>query len=377
MRARIPTTNARSVLIGCVTLAIAGAAYGDAWPGGAPVDVTPADFGHDVSGAVWNPVTARLWTCENNPGVVRRSRLDAGAWIVEQSWQIGDDVEAIAIAGWSDATVFVGIERFNGNHRLIREYDVSGTTPVLLRQWDLAAMQFGPDNDGLEALTFVPDASLAAMNFIDMHGMPYPSSQGGAGGLFFAGHQINGDIYVFDLDRQSTGTGLANAHVATIDTGQNEIAGLEFDRSAGLLYAWHDASINRLQVFGSDGAGRFVARALYDNPFCCDWSIEGIALADSSECAGHTRSLLFTRDQSGSNDPSLYADAAFPCDCAPDFDCDEDVDVADFAVFAACFSGANLPPAATCAPGVRADLDLDGDVDLADFALFVQAFTGA
>jgi hypothetical protein len=60
-----------------------------------------------------------------------------------------------------------------------------------------------------------------------------------------------------------------------------------------------------------------------------------------------------------------------------DFDEDRDVDLADFAVFAACFDGADNPPNANCPGGVGADFDEDGDVDLSDFAVFAQNFTGA
>ncbi|MBN1491459.1 MAG: SUMF1/EgtB/PvdO family nonheme iron enzyme [Phycisphaerae bacterium] len=57
-----------------------------------------------------------------------------------------------------------------------------------------------------------------------------------------------------------------------------------------------------------------------------------------------------------------------------DFDGDNDVDLADFSTFAACFNGPNRPTAVFCA--VDADLDSDGDVDLADFAIFAACFNG-
>jgi hypothetical protein len=60
-----------------------------------------------------------------------------------------------------------------------------------------------------------------------------------------------------------------------------------------------------------------------------------------------------------------------------DLDGDGDVDTADFAMFAQCFGGANLPPAPGCALGVDADFDDDGDVDTADFAILAQNFTGS
>ena len=54
-----------------------------------------------------------------------------------------------------------------------------------------------------------------------------------------------------------------------------------------------------------------------------------------------------------------------------------DVDLDDFAMFAACYNGAARPPAPACPPGVNADLDDDGDVDLDDFGIFAANYTGS
>ena len=56
----------------------------------------------------------------------------------------------------------------------------------------------------------------------------------------------------------------------------------------------------------------------------------------------------------------------------PDFDCDGDVDLADYLVLQQGFSGPGVPT-----PDPRTDLDHDGDTDLADLVTFQAAFTGA
>jgi hypothetical protein len=63
------------------------------------------------------------------------------------------------------------------------------------------------------------------------------------------------------------------------------------------------------------------------------------------------------------------------CCVRPDFDCDGDVDLADFGVFQGCFNGPNRPYAQpiACQP---CDLDGDNDVDLADFGVFQGCFNG-
>lgn len=56
-------------------------------------------------------------------------------------------------------------------------------------------------------------------------------------------------------------------------------------------------------------------------------------------------------------------------------DCDGDVDLSDFADFAACFEGPTGElPETECA---CFDFNADADVDLGDFAEFQAAFTGS
>jgi hypothetical protein len=61
-----------------------------------------------------------------------------------------------------------------------------------------------------------------------------------------------------------------------------------------------------------------------------------------------------------------------------DFDGDGDVDLEDFAQFAACYglpigSADFTPPTTACRDAF--DFDTDGDVDLADVSIFQSAFT--
>jgi len=57
-----------------------------------------------------------------------------------------------------------------------------------------------------------------------------------------------------------------------------------------------------------------------------------------------------------------------------DFDCDGDVDLADFGRFQSCFNGPNR--ALRSADCGNTDLDMDTDVDLADFLVFQTCFNG-
>ncbi|HOW73821.1 MAG TPA: hypothetical protein PKY77_24730 [Phycisphaerae bacterium] len=57
-----------------------------------------------------------------------------------------------------------------------------------------------------------------------------------------------------------------------------------------------------------------------------------------------------------------------------DFDRDGDVDLDDFAVFHACFSGPAVAYSGVCA---KADFDADNDVDQSDFGIFQRCYSGA
>lgn len=92
--------------------------------------------------------------------------------------------------------------------------------------------------------------------------------------------------------------------------------------------------------------------------------------------ASQTFYLLLGKNASDSDFTSAAEAIANP-PMPGDFDCDGDVDAADFAMFSQCFGGSLNPPAATCPPGVNADLDGDGDVDALDFVMFSQNFTGS
>ena len=85
-------------------------------------------------------------------------------------------------------------------------------------------------------------------------------------------------------------------------------------------------------------------------------------------------------DSDGSDEVTLLNNTAlYIVQADADLDSDNDIDLNDFAIFATCMAGPdvpNPPPDATAEQFAQADLDGDGDVDLADFVVFQQAFTG-
>jgi hypothetical protein len=265
------------------------------------------DFHDDLSGAVWNPVTRTLWVCRNGPGDGESKLwavIEDGGGGFEIDYREGDrgewtgfgDFEGVTQADFEEDVVYAIIE---GEER-IKTYDVStyGTTS-LLNDWDTSPYLPRDGGAGAEGITFVPDSLLAAARFVDADGVPRVSS-GGMGGLMFVGHQNGGGIFVFDLDRATD----EFAFVGEYQSGYSEVAGLEFDRSTGELYAWHDSGFDILSVFDLTseeipGEGyrnlnalrRFVGPSSENN--------EGIAVMSSDDCFDGGRSFFMTIDDGG------------------------------------------------------------------------------
>ncbi len=341
-------------LLGVSAAALAGvapAAAQDAWPAekvGKAVNLTHIegrlenDFHFDLSGAVWNPVTRTLWVCRNGPEL-RTSKFWA---VVEQGadsfeidyrdgnrgeWTSFGDVEGITQADFTEDVVYLVIEgdvSLPNEKERIEEYDVSTYgIAILENEWDLTMIRDLPPtgNDGPEGITFVPDAFLAAAGFVDSNGLPYTSTLG-MGGLMFVGHQNGGHIYVLDLDRTAEGSTFRGtsgyAFVGKYETSFNETAGLEFDRSTGLLYVWHDAShdiLETLDLTSSEVAGRSERRfntvGLFDGPNDMNVKNEGIALMPQQDCVGDNRSFFMTVDDG--NFDSLFWYRKFTDGCPP------------------------------------------------------------
>lgn len=270
------------------------------------------DFHVDLSGAVWNPVTQRLWVCRNGPNA-SQSKLWA---IVENNstfsidtqgplrgeWTGFGDFEGIALPDLTDTRMLAIIE---GEER-IKEFDVSTYgVQTLLNDWNTSGCLPG---EGGEGIAFVPDSHLAAAGFVDDAGQPY-TSQGGMGGLVFVGHQALGRIYVFDLVRG--GGPNAFTVVGEYVTGFAEIAELSFDSSTGLLYVLHDASFDVIEALdlssvpspgiASCGAAgslrRFNTVASYSFP--TTGNFEGMTIVSRAVCENGGRRLFLTIDDGG------------------------------------------------------------------------------
>ena len=244
----------RSCLLACVSiLALSGSVGFAADP--FPPDALPGaqiggglPFGYECSGAAWHTGLEKLFTIHDGGTV---SSLNADGTGVH-NWSLPGDLEGICVADPGSDFIYVGVE----NPDSIREFNV--TTGSVTRTFDLTTWMTGPDNLGLEALTFVPDA-----------GDP-------EGGLFYAGLQSEGKIYSFRLPLVSNPSSTTVTHVSTIApaSGRSDISGLHYDVDGRVLYTIYD-SANRLRATKTDGT------------FLAEWQLPGSNQEGVTLAAGH------------------------------------------------------------------------------------------
>jgi len=242
------------------------------------------DFRNNMSGACWNPEKKMFWVCRNGgpsafwvlknngAGSLMIATNDLGA---QAKYDLGGgDLEGICQVDYNLDLVCLMFESRN----LIREYDVSTYgKAVLKKQWDISANVPTKGGAGPEGITFVPNEWLKKDGFVNAGGKPYLSTNG-MGGLMFVAHQNGGRIYVFDLNRENGAVHFVGAY----KTSRSESSGLEFDRSTGLLYVWHNTGPNYLEItkLSSQVEGkerRFTSVAEFVGPK--SGNLEGIAIA--------------------------------------------------------------------------------------------------
>ena len=283
--------------------------------------VLPNDLHDNLSGAVWNPETETLWLCRNGgPSGIWAVQRDAGGDYSlatkggdpAEWWGFGD-LEGLTLADFDEPeTLYLIIE---GQER-IKEVDLSTYgAAVVTNDWDTSPHLPLNGWQGAEGITFVPDEFLAEQGFVDGDGLPYTSTEG-MGGLMLVGHQAGGRIYAFDLNRL-TGDFI---FVGEYLTEKKETAGLEFDRSTGLLYIWHGISDNFLEVTQLSSAEvggyrKLDALRIYEGfsplPLGSN-NREGVAILPVEECVDGHRGLFVTTDDGGYS--SLLLFQQFPCD---------------------------------------------------------------
>jgi len=236
----------------------------DIFPGSLPGVEIGANLpnGYEPSGSVWHNRLQKLFLVNDN-GIVSNMDKDGNNVF---SWNVVGDLEGICVADSTSNFVYIGVE----NPDKIIEFNfVSG---LITRSFNLTPWMTGPSNMGLEALTFIPDSTNVE------------------GGLFYAGLQYDGKIYVFELPitTSSTDTNVAYITSYTPVSGRWDISGLHYETSNGTLYAVWDSS-NKLRAMESDCTN------------IVEWDLpgndqEGITLCDGE---GLNQNMVFIAEDTG------------------------------------------------------------------------------
>ncbi|WP_086933218.1 PKD domain-containing protein [Agarilytica rhodophyticola] len=296
-----------------ISIVVASASTLQDWPAEPDNQATvltdlDSEFRADLSGAHWNPVTRTLWVCTNNgPGKFWALKENGrGGFEIDSNtsgiakWQHDADLEGITQVDYRQPYVYLMQERDN----IIHQFDISefGVTKSVHR-WDVSEYVGNNGNKGPEGITFVPDSWLQNRGFRDATGQLY-TSKNGMNGLMFVAREKGGIIYVFDLDPNNDRN---ITFVGSYATGREQNAGLEFDRSSGILYILHNTGPNYLElsdlssVASSNGNRQFNTRVEYIAPNSSN--LEGFAVSpkDTNE-----NWAFFTDDNNANNAALLW-----------------------------------------------------------------------
>jgi len=193
------------------------------WPGDAGMEIgrrgqpdgLPPDF--EPSGLAWHPRLSRLLVV-GDEGHLASLDPDGGP---PRIWEVGGDLEAVAIADPSTALVLLGVEHPDA----IVEFDLERGAETG-RRWDLSDLMQGERKKcGLEALAVVE-------------------------GRVYAGHQCQAAIYVLELYDEGR-----FEHLDTVmpEDGERDLAAMHWDEPIGTLYTVYDGP-DRLVERSRDGA---------------------------------------------------------------------------------------------------------------------------
>jgi len=143
------------------------------------------------------------------------------------------DLEGITVADPSSPFVYIGVEDPDS----VVEFNI--VTGTATRWFNLTGdINTGPSNQGLEALTFVPNDTSPE------------------GGYFYVGHQYDGEVFVFELPivTSSTSTSVSEAAVPFYPySGRSDIAGMDYDPVNNNVIGIYDGA-NKITVFSTAGA---------------------------------------------------------------------------------------------------------------------------
>ena len=236
------------------------------WPGDGGVEIGQAGglpIDYEPSGAVWHTGRQRLLIV-SDAGLVTEMDEEGNNQV---TWSPGGDLEAITLADGLGNLVYLGLEHPDS----VLEFDLDSGL-LTGESWDLTPWMTGLSNQGLEALTYVE-------------------------GLYYAGHQGEGAIYVFRLLDAGQ---VELVEIIPSTMGRNDLSGLHYHPGSGILYAIRD-SYDLIEEMEADGTLLREYTLAGDNQ-------EGVAL---KECCPFAGSDIFIAEDSS----EVWRYGGYPLDC--------------------------------------------------------------
>lgn len=253
----------------------------------------------EPSGIVWDDFTGALWLVGDEGQIARmlRDGTHTSCW----SLPTGVDLESIAVTDTTNK-IYLGVE----NPPQILEYNSSSTAapslpspPAMPKSW-LLPFPSGTvsGTDGMEGMTWVPNG---------YH--PYPNSS--SGGLFFASSQLNGTIYVFDVNLSVGGSTPVLLDSFTPNSSADDISDLYFSKQTRTLFVLYDTADRLLEI--NTNTTSFPITHTYTLPTTTT-DQEGVTLLP--QCPGATTNIYLADDQ-GSTAHNVFSFTGFPQNCVP------------------------------------------------------------
>jgi len=225
--------------------------------GGLPMGIEP-------SGVVWHPAFEAL-VVVGDEGTVSRFDPGGGSWT---TFRPGGDLESVALGDPRTPFVYLGSESPNA----IVEFDpLKGV--LTGAEWDLTPFMGDGKNRGLEALTY-------------------------RAGLFYAGQQASGRIFVFEL---GSGGKVELVRVISPSPERADLSGLHFDPRTQILFALYDRG-NRIRQMTADGSLLREHRAPGQDQ-------EGLAVI--TDCSRGEATIFIAQDSG-----EVFSYAGYPVTCS-------------------------------------------------------------
>lgn len=280
-----------SLLLAILIVAAPLTLFAGTWPGSS----TPTDIGatliatnptFEPSGIVWHAGRGTYIAVSDSGVVAELSTTGtvANIWTVTGNW------EGVTVIDTSSTKVYLAHE----NNSDIEEFDLS-TGALTGKVWSVASYIYPIGKAGFEGLTWVPDGNHAYGTTV-------------SGGLFYAGWQYDGDIYIFE-PHLSTGAMTYKGIILT-HNGYTDLSDLHYNHNTNTLFAVYDGS-DALEEY--DGAGNYTSGHSYSTPVSGAW--EGVTFIDN--CPTSNVGILALADDAGSSSThgaiSTFSNYTVPC----------------------------------------------------------------